>query len=102
MDAAVALRPRADGVPRGYVIEWRIRPRPCLEVAPGRHWSPRLGVVRMGLNMGLNDIDEKEKGAGNFANFHHEAWWAGEKDKRTWPRQWGTLVLHPGPRPRGR
>ena len=35
----------------------------------------------MGLNIALGDLDEKEKGAGNFGNFHHEDWWAGVKDK---------------------
>jgi solute:Na+ symporter, SSS family len=97
MQAAVRLRPA--GAPRGYVIEWRVQARPCLEIAPGRFWSPRLGVVRMGFNVGVNDLDEPEKGTGNFAQFHHEDWWAGEKDRRTWPKQWGTLVLHPGRRP---
>jgi SSS family solute:Na+ symporter len=85
---------------RGYVIEWRVRARDCLHVGPRKPWSPRQGVVRMGLNIGVNDLDRPEDGRGNFAQFHHEDWWAGEKDKRTWPKQWGTLVLHPGPRPK--
>jgi hypothetical protein len=37
----------------------------------------------MGLNIALGDLDEKERGAGNFGHFHHEDWFAGEKDVRT-------------------
>ncbi|OHB54035.1 MAG: hypothetical protein A2Y12_13050 [Planctomycetes bacterium GWF2_42_9] len=81
---------------KGYIIEWMVKPNPCLEVSPRKFWNPSMGTVRMGLNIGVQDLDEKEKGKGNFGNFHHEQWWAGEKDKRTWPKQWGTMVVHPG------
>jgi len=84
---------------QGYVIEWAVRFNPCLEVAPGRFYRPDLGKVKMGLNIALGDLDEKEKGEGNFGHFHHEDWWTGEKDKRTLKKQWGTLWLMPGPRP---
>jgi len=47
----------------------------------------------MGLNIALGDLDEKEKGAGNFGNFHHEDWWAGAKNVRTQLRHWGTLWI---------
>src|SRR5258706_1060988 len=36
MKAAAAPLPGG----KGYVIEWMIRPDPCLEVAPGAFWSP--------------------------------------------------------------
>jgi SSS family solute:Na+ symporter len=99
MRAAVRLKPPSRGQPgHGFVIEWRVRPDPCLQVAAGKFWSPRLGEVRMGLNIGVQDLDEKERGEGNFGRFHHEDWWAGEKDKRTGPIQWGTMVVVPGPR----
>lgn len=83
---------------KGYVIEWAVRFDPCLEVAPGRFYSPKMGAVKMGLNIALGDLDEKDRGVGNFGNFHHEDWFAGEKDKRTQKRQWGTLWMMPGPR----
>ncbi|MBI2297531.1 MAG: hypothetical protein HYU66_01035 [Armatimonadetes bacterium] len=87
--------------PRGgvYVIEWLVRPDPCLEVQPGVFWSPDLGEVRMGLNIALGDLDTPEAGAGNWGNFHHEDWWTGEKNKRTWLKQYGTLIVEPGPMP---
>ncbi len=47
----------------------------------------------------LGDLDEKEKGAGNFGNFHHENWWSGHPRNRTRLNPWGTLVLMLGPRP---
>ena len=86
--------------PGGYVLEWSVAFNPCLEVAPGVFYTPSLGDRRMGLNIALGDLDEKEKGAGNFGNFHHEDWWAGAKDIRTQLRTWGTLHIHPGPKPR--
>jgi hypothetical protein len=84
---------------KGYLVEWVIKPDPCLEIEPGKFWNPETPTVKMGFNIGTQDLDEKEKGAGNFGNFHHEQWWAGEKDKRTWLKQWGTLVLHSQKKP---
>lgn len=82
-----------------YVIEWQIKADPCLEVRPGIFWSPALGQVRMGLNIALGDLDWQSTAPENFGGFHHEDWWAGEKNKRTWLKQWGTLVMEPGPKP---
>lgn len=86
----------------GYVMEWRIAFKPCLELEPGRFYSTSMGDKPMGLNIALGDLDEKHKGAGNFGNFHHEDWWAGVKDKRTQLRQWGTLWIRSGKRPSNR
>lgn len=68
----------------------------CLEIAAGRFFTPGDKEVRMGLNFALGDLDPKERGVGNFGNFHHEDWLAGEKNKRTNLRQWGTLRLMAG------
>ncbi|MFC1675550.1 hypothetical protein ACFL3G_00635 [Planctomycetota bacterium] len=89
--------PKKDG--KGYVVEWMIQPNPCLEVKPGEFWDPKMGTVKMGLNFGNQDLDEREKGEGNFGNFNHEDWWTGVRDKRTWIKQWGTLYLHPDVKP---
>jgi SSS family solute:Na+ symporter len=78
---------------KGYIIEWAVSFNPCLEVEPGRFYSPAMGDRPMGINIALGDLDEMEKGAGNFANFHHEDWFAGKKNKRTQLRQWGTLWI---------
>ena len=91
MEAAVQRKP--DG--KGYVIEWAVNFDPCLEIAPGKFFQPGDKETRMGLNIAVGDLDEKAEGKGNFGNFHHEDWWAGERDKRTQLRQWGTLVLMP-------
>ena len=98
MEAVSRVKDRATEGP-GYVIEWKTKANPCLEVEPGIFWSPRLGEVKMGLNLAVADIDEPERGEGNFGNFHHEHWWTGERDKRTWLKQWGTMILMPGARP---
>jgi len=84
---------------KGYIIEWAVSFDPCLEIAPGEFYSADKDDTPMGLNIALGDIDEPEKGEGNFANFHHEDWFAGEKDKRTLKCQWGTLWMMRGPRP---
>lgn len=91
-----AVKPRKNG----YVLEWRIAFNPCLEIEPGVFYSPEKGDKPMGLNIALGDLDEKQKGTGNFGNFHHEDWWAGVKDKRTQLRHWGTLWMRSGRKPR--
>ncbi|MBY0375074.1 MAG: hypothetical protein K2Q23_13835 [Bryobacteraceae bacterium] len=85
--------------PRKYVLEWAISFNPCVEVAPGQFWSPALGDRAVGLNLALGDLDEKERGAGNFGNFHHEDWWAGAKNTRTQLNNFGTLWLRTSRRP---
>lgn len=89
MEAAALKKPAG----KGYVIEWAVRFDPCLEVEPGVFYSVGLGDRPMGLNIALGDLDEKEKGAGNFGNFHHEDWFAGVRDFRTELRHWGTLWI---------
>lgn len=86
-----AARPKDGG--KGYIIEWAINFDPCLEVSPGVFYSPRMGDRAMGLNIALGDIDEKERGQGNFANFHHEDWLAGTPKGRTRLKEWGTLWI---------
>jgi solute:Na+ symporter, SSS family len=78
---------------KGYIIEWAVNFDPCLEVEPGKFYSTAMGDRAMGLNIALGDLDEKEKGAGNFGHFHHEDWWTGAKDVRTQLRNWGTLWI---------
>jgi len=90
-------KPKPEG--KGYVIEWAISFDPCLEVDSGRCYSTDMGDVKMGLNIAIGDIDTPEKGEGNFANFHHEEWFAGRKSTRTLRREWGSLWMMAGPRP---
>ncbi len=84
-------KPKPGG--KGYIIEWSIAFDPCLEIAPGKFFKPSDKGVIMGLNIAIGDLDEKPKGEGNFGNFYHEDWFAGEKNKRTNVKQWGTLRL---------
>jgi SSS family solute:Na+ symporter len=77
----------------GYVIEWAVSFNPCLEIEPGRFYGASMGDRSFGLNIAVGDLDEKEKGAGNFGNFHHEQWFAGARDVRTQLRHWGTLWI---------
>lgn len=95
MDAVAKAKPGG----KGYVIEWAVSFNPCLEVTPGQFFGPGAKEIRMGLNVALGDLDEKEKGKGNFGHFHHEDWFAGRKNTRTQLRDWGTLRLMPGAKP---
>jgi SSS family solute:Na+ symporter len=90
-----ATKPKPGG--KGYVIEWSVAFDPCLEIQPGVFYSPALGDRQMGLNIAIGDLDEKEKGVGNFGNFHHEDWFAGYKDVRTQLRHYGSLWIRNGP-----
>ena len=89
MEAAAKVKPGG----KGYIIEWAINFDPCLEVTPGKFYSTSMGDRKMGLNIALGDLDEKEKGKGNFGNFHHEDWFAGTPKLRTNMNQWGTLWI---------
>lgn len=86
-----AARPLEGG--HGYVIEWAVRFNPCLEVEAGKFYDISMGDRAMGLNIAVGDLDEPERGAGNFGNFHHEEWFAGAKNVRTQLRHWGTLWI---------
>jgi solute:Na+ symporter, SSS family len=84
---------------KGYIIEWAVSFNPCLEVEPGRFYSTAMGDRAMGLNIALGDLDEKEKGQGNFGNFHHEDWFSGDPKRRTQLKEWGTLWIRTGRKP---
>ena len=85
-------KPKPGG--KGYVIEWAVSFNPCLEVEPGVFYSTALGDRQMGLNIAIGDLDEKEKGAGNFGNFHHEDWFAGRQGTpKTQLRYFGSLWM---------
>ncbi len=76
------------------MIEWAASFNPCLEVEPGVFYSTALGDRQMGLNIAIGDLDEKEKGAGNFGNFHHEDWFAGRQGvPKTQLRYFGSLWM---------
>ena len=80
------------------MIEWAVNFDPCLEVAPGKFYAVAMGDRKMGLNIALGDLDEKERGNGNFGHFNHEDWFAGAKDVRTNLKQFGTLWMRTGKR----
>jgi solute:Na+ symporter, SSS family len=84
-------KPKSGG--KGYIIEWAVNFDPCLEVSAGKFYSTAMGDRAMGLNIALGDLDEKDRGAGNFGHFRHEDWFAGAKNTRTQLRQWGTLWI---------
>ena len=90
MKAVVRIKTPEEG--HGYYIEWMIKPNPCLEVSPGKFWTPDMGPVKMGLNIGVQDLDNKADGAG-WENIRHEDWWASYNGAVTAPISFGTMIL---------
>ena len=82
-----------------YVVEWAVNFDPCLEVEPGKFYSTSMGDRKMGLNIAVGDLDEKERVTDNIYHFHHEDWWAGNKGTRTNLKDFGTLWIMTKPRP---
>lgn len=98
MKAVVHLKPESEG--HGYIVEWKIAANPCLEVQKGVFWKPENGIASMGLNMEIQDVDENEKGVGNFDNMHHVDVWASRNGEKSKLRNWGTMVIYPGYKPK--
>jgi len=86
-----AAKPKPGG--KGYVIEWAVSFDPCLEVEPGKFYSPAMGDRAMGLNILIGDLDTPERGADNPYGFHHENSFAGSRNTRTHLRDFGTLWM---------
>jgi SSS family solute:Na+ symporter len=97
--AAVTKKGTPGGEPSTYVLEWSIAFDPCLEVEPGVYYSTSMGDRKMGLNLALGDLDEKDRNNDNPYHFNHEDWWAGHKNTRTNLRDFGTLWIMSKPRP---
>ena len=84
----------------GYVIEWSVKFNPCLQVEPGKFYATAMGDRKMGLNIALGDLDQPERGTGNFGGFNHEDWWTGARNTRTNLRQFGTLWIRTKSKPK--
>jgi SSS family solute:Na+ symporter len=95
MKTAVRIKPQNEG--SGYVIEWKIRGNPCLQIAQGTFWSASAGQKSMGLNIEIEDLDVLAEGSGCWMNFRHIGnWVSGNKEIMS---AWGTLVISPANNP---
>ncbi|MBN1479222.1 T9SS type A sorting domain-containing protein [candidate division KSB1 bacterium] len=92
MQAVVRLK---ENEGRGYIIEWRINPNPCLQI-DASNFVDLSKETRVGINFEVQDLDEKERGQGNWSNFHHIDYWAkvGSYSK-TALKSFGTLIIKP-------
>lgn len=88
--AAVTKKNEKGGV---YVIEWAVNFDPCLEISPGQFYSTSMGDRKVGLNIALGDLDERDRVSDTPYRFHHEDWWAGHPGTRTNLRDFGTLWI---------
>ena len=93
MEATVRLKDREEG--RGYIFEWRINPNPCMKT-DDTTFVDLSKETKVGLNIELQDLDEKEKGSGNFANMHHIDYWSKvASSRKTDLKSFGTLIILP-------
>ncbi len=93
MEASVRLKDKDEG--RGYVIEWRINPNPCMKVDETT-FVDFSKETKVGFNVEIQDLDEYEKGEGNWANMHHIDFWSKVAPyKKTDFQSFGTLIIKP-------
>ena len=93
MQVAVRLKDGAEA--RGYVVEWRINPNPCMQINSSS-FVDLSQETRVGINFEIQDLDEKEKGDGNWSNFHHIDYWTHvESYSKTALKSFGTLIFKP-------
>ncbi len=95
MEAIIRIKSHEEG--RGYVIEWKVNPNPCLEQTPGNFWDPANGVAEMGLTFEIQDLDNIED-VGHTMGFHHVLLWASSINKALL-KNYGTLRIEPGANP---
>jgi SSS family solute:Na+ symporter len=93
MEASVRLKDKDEG--RGYVIEWRINPNPCMKINEST-FVDLAKETKVGFNIELQDLDEKEKGEGNWFNMHHIDYWSKvASNRKTDLKSFGTLIIKP-------
>ena len=68
MKAAVRIKSKEEG--RGYVVEWRISPDPCLQIDKESFVDLRE-ENKVGINIEFQDLDEKMRGDPDFFHFRH-------------------------------
>ena len=66
-DHEAKVRIKAPPELKGYVMEWKVKSNPCLQVGPGTFWKPSPRQDTMRINFEMEDVDRKQEGNG-FAN----------------------------------
>lgn len=93
MEASVRLKDKDEG--RGYVFEWRINPNPCMKI-DDTTYVDLSKETKVGFNIELQDLDEKEKGKGKLLNMNHVDYWSRvDSNKKTDLKSFGTLIIKP-------
>ena len=97
MKTAVRFKEASEG--KGYIVEWRIKPNPCMQI-DASSFVDLSKETKVGINIEIVDLDEKEKGEGNWSNMHHIDYWARVKPHgKTALKSFATLLLKPDTRP---
>jgi SSS family solute:Na+ symporter len=93
MKAAVRLKSKEEG--RGYVVEWRISPNPCLQT-DSNNFVDLNKETKIGINIEFQDLDEKAKGDPDFFHFRHVAYLSkAEGLNKSCFKSYATLLITP-------
>ena len=94
-DQEAKVRIKTPPESKGYMIEWKVKSNPCLQVGPGTFWKPSFRPDTMRINFEPEDVDRKMEGNG-FANMHHIIQYSGAKEKnKNYIANWAMLIIHP-------
>ena len=93
MKAAVRIKSKEEG--RGYVVEWRISPNPCLQIDKETFVDFRKNT-KVGINIEFQDLDEKAKGDPDFFHFRHVSYLSKVAGlNKSHFKSFGTLLITP-------
>jgi SSS family solute:Na+ symporter len=99
IECAVHIFPQeSDGTNR-YGMEWAIDFTPLLQTSHGVYYNTSQGIVEIGLNIALGDVDTEAQGS--IYGLRHEMWYSGNTscfnhgNCHTLLSYFGTLALHP-------
>ena len=86
-----------------YGMEWAIDFTPLLQTAPNTYYNTSQGIVEMGINIAIGDVDTQDEAT--QYGLRHEMWLsgntscAGHGNCHTLLSYFGSLVMHPGGQP---
>lgn len=93
MKAAVRIKSKEEG--RGYVVEWRISPNPCLQVDKDS-FLDLTKESEVGINIEFQDLDEKMQGDPDFFFFRHVDYLSKARDvNKSYFESYATLIITP-------
>jgi SSS family solute:Na+ symporter len=100
IECAVHIFPQDSTGTNVYGMEWAIDFTPLLQTAPNTYYNNSQGIVEMGLNIALGDVDSEAQAT--KYGLRHEMWFSGNSscngngNCHTLLSYFGSLIMHPG------